>query len=60
MLPVRKKIVSDEAMRPVAVLIDYEDWQRIERLLDAHQFLEKEELNIAKYAGVIKLSQDPL
>lgn len=27
----KKKIVTDEAMRPVAVLIDYEDWQEIEK-----------------------------
>ncbi|MCL1466680.1 hypothetical protein [Argonema galeatum] len=60
MLPFRKKIVTDESMRPVAVLIDYEDWQKIEQLLEASQVLEKEEFNISKYAGVIKLTEDPL
>ena len=30
---VRKKIVTDEAMRPVAVQIDYEDWIGIARAL---------------------------
>jgi hypothetical protein len=33
MQPINKKIVTDEAMRPVAVLIDYQDWQRIEKIL---------------------------
>jgi hypothetical protein len=60
MLPVKKKIVTDEAMRPVAVLIDYQDWQKIEQILEAYQLQQKEEFNLNKYAGVIKLTQDPL
>ncbi|MEI2581807.1 hypothetical protein [Scytonema sp. PRP1] len=44
-LPVNKKIVTDEEMRPVAVLIDYQDWQRIEQILEAYQLQQKEELN---------------
>ncbi|BAZ27540.1 hypothetical protein NIES4073_84630 [Kalymmatonema gypsitolerans NIES-4073] len=60
MLPVNKKIVTDEAMRPVAVLIDYQDWQRIEQILEAYQAKQKEEFNLNKYAGVIKVTQDSL
>jgi hypothetical protein len=60
MLTLKKKIVTDEAMRPVAVLIDYQDWQQIEKILEAYQLQQKEELNLNKYAGVIKLNQDPL
>jgi hypothetical protein len=30
---IRKKIVTDEDSRPIAVQIDYEDWLEIERLL---------------------------
>ncbi len=59
MLRVNKKIVTDEAMRPVAVLIDYQDWQRIEEILNAYQ-LQQENLDLNKYAGVIQLTQDPL
>ncbi len=59
MLPFKKKIVTDETMRPVAVLIDYQDWKQIEKILEAHQ-LQQEELNLNKYAGVIQLTQDPL
>jgi hypothetical protein len=60
MLPLKKKIVTDEAMRPVAVLIDYQDWQKIEQILEAYQLQQKEEFSLNKYAGVIKLTQDPL
>ena len=40
-------------MRPVAVLIDYQDWQKIEQILEAHQLQQKEEFNINNYAGVM-------
>ena len=33
MLPIKKQIVTDKAMRPVGVFVDYEDWQIIEKLL---------------------------
>ena len=59
MLPFKKKFVTDEAMRPLAVLIDYLDWQRIEKLLENYQFRE-EGVNLNKYAGTIKLTEDPL
>ncbi|MFE1747109.1 hypothetical protein [Coleofasciculus sp. H7-2] len=60
MLPFKKKIVTDEAMRPVAVLIEYEDWQRIEKILEAYQLSEKDDVNLTQYAGIIKLTIDPL
>ena len=57
----KKKIVTDETMRPVAVLIDYEDWQEIEKLLAIAQLkTEEQNVDLAKYAGSIKLSIDPL
>ncbi|AFY75445.1 hypothetical protein Syn7502_03617 (plasmid) [Synechococcus sp. PCC 7502] len=33
MLSIKKQIVTDEASKPVAVVINYHDWQRIEALL---------------------------
>lgn len=60
MLPLKKKIVTDEAMRPVAVLIDYQDWQKVEQILEAYQLQQKEEFDLNKYAGIMKLTQDPL
>ncbi|MBW4567305.1 MAG: hypothetical protein KME31_04585 [Tolypothrix carrinoi HA7290-LM1] len=59
MLRVNKKIVTDEAMRPVAVLIDYQDWQTIEQILNVYQS-QQEHFDLNKYAGVIQLTQDPL
>ncbi|MGD1803819.1 hypothetical protein ACP6PL_00010 [Dapis sp. BLCC M126] len=57
----KKKIVTDETMRPVAVLIYYEDWQEIEKLLAIAQLkTEEQKVDLAKYAGTIKLSIDPL
>jgi PHD/YefM family antitoxin component YafN of YafNO toxin-antitoxin module len=60
MLHFKKQIVTDESMRPVAVLIDYQDWQKIEELLEAYELQEKEKENLSKYAGVINLTVDPL
>ncbi|MBA2692883.1 MAG: hypothetical protein H0U65_10375 [Rubrobacter sp.] len=37
MKAIKKKIVTDEEARPVAVQIDYEDWIEIERLLDSRE-----------------------
>ena len=33
-LEIRKKIITDENMQPLAVQIDYSDWVKIERALD--------------------------
>ncbi len=60
MINVQKKIVTDEAMRPVAVLIDYQDWQRIKQILNYYHSDEQRNVDLNRYAGVIKLSQDPL
>ncbi|MBD2570245.1 hypothetical protein [Anabaena lutea] len=60
MLPINKKIVTDDAMHPVAVLIDYQDWQKIEQILNAYQLQQQENCDLNKYAGIIKLTQDSL
>ena len=56
---IHKKIVTDEANHPVAVQIDYADWLEIQRLLHLKETPEKKQ-NIARYAGVIKLTEDPV
>lgn len=43
MIPQTKKIVTDEQNRLVAVLIDYQDWEKIEQLLVVHQGKEQAE-----------------
>ncbi len=59
MKEIRKKIVADESsMRPIAVQIDYEDWQEIERQL--RTLTTGEVIDLSKYAGKIHLTEDPL
>ena len=60
MLSVNKKIVTDEAMHPVAVLIDYQDWQRIEEILKAYEIQQETNVDLNQYAGILKLNRDPL
>jgi hypothetical protein len=59
MQPIKKQIVTDESMRPVAVLINYEDWQTIEKILETYQ-QQNTAHSLAAFAGVIQLSIDPL
>lgn len=56
---IRKKIVTDEKMRPVAVQIDYDDWLEIERLLDLRDE-EAKTTDLSDYSGVIQLTEEPL
>ena len=37
MQAIKKQIVTDEDFNPVAVIINYHDWQRIEALLFEHE-----------------------
>lgn len=58
MRAIRKKFVTDEEHRPVAVLVDYDDWLEIERLLDLRD--EEPLVDLRRFSGTIKLSEDPL
>lgn len=59
MHPIRKQIVTDEAMRPIAVQIPYDDWLEIERTLQLTR--EGEHIvDLSPFAGVISLSEEPL
>ena len=55
MKPIKKQIVTNESMNSVAVLIDYQDWQEIEKILE----LDRQQ-DITPYAGKINLNVDPL
>jgi PHD/YefM family antitoxin component YafN of YafNO toxin-antitoxin module len=59
MLNIRRKIVTDETKRPVAVLIDYEDWEKIEKLLQ-EQESRASSPSIERFAGVLRLTEEPL
>lgn len=63
---IKKQIVTDEAFNPVAVIINYQDWQRIEMILNRteQENLLEEAVDTSKvlmsYAGRIPLTVDPL
>ncbi len=58
---IRKKILTDETERPVAVQIDYSDWLEIERSLDLRDVeTETRNTDLSAYDGVITLTEDPL
>jgi hypothetical protein len=59
MHPIKKQIVTDESMHPVAVIIDYNDWQNIEAML---QNLPEpiQATDLSSFAGSISLTLDPL
>lgn len=44
-------------MRPVAVLIDYQDWQDIEKILNEYQAQEVN-FDLNKYTDLITMTQD--
>jgi len=56
---IRKRIVTDEAQRPVAVEIDYADWLEIEQSLNL-QKEDAEATDLSRYHGVISLTEEPL
>ncbi len=58
MRDIKKKIIADEHKRPVAVQIDYEDWQEIERELGIMS--AGKEVDLSRYSGKIRIVEDPL
>ncbi len=59
MLKIRKKILTDEADRPVAVQIRYSDWLEIERSLKLRDDHPRT-TDLSLHVGVITLTEDPL
>ena len=59
MRPIRKSVVTDESVRPIAVQIDYADWLEIERSLSLRSENEKT-VDLSRFAGVMALDEDPL
>ncbi|MBE9166235.1 hypothetical protein IQ238_01375 [Pleurocapsales cyanobacterium LEGE 06147] len=56
---IKKQIVTDESMYPVAVIIDYQDWQVIKKILEKYQ-KEDTTQSLEQYAGTINLTTDSL
>lgn len=57
MSEIRKRILTDEANRPVAVQIDYDDWVRIERTLQSARS-ESAPVDLARFVGVLEWGED--
>lgn len=56
---IHKKIVLDENNKPVEVIIDYDEWKEIERILDTTRHgMVREKLK--EYAGIVHLEEEPL
>ena len=56
---IHKKVVLDEQNRPIEVIIDYDEWREIERLLETgRESMNKDRLR--KYAGIMHVEEDPL
>ena len=47
---IRKHIITDEGNRPVAVQIDYEDWCKIEQVLNRGA-TDKRPTNLSRHLG---------
>ena len=59
MRPIRKKVITDETMKPVAVQIDYADWLDIERALDLDT-ANGRAVDLWRFSGAMSLTEDPL
>ena len=54
--PIRKRIVTDEALGPVAVQVDWADWLRIEPILRERGLVEASETGEQPGAGLAALA----
>lgn len=59
MIAVRKRILTDENQQPVEVVIDYQDWLEIERLLEIQQ-PKPHRVDLSQFAGTIRITEDPV
>jgi hypothetical protein len=58
---IKKKILTDEAERPIAVQIEYADWLEIERTLNLQGEKPKpRDTDLSGHEGIITLSEEPL
>lgn len=57
MTGIRKRIVTDDQMNPIAVQIDYTDWLEIERRLEIAE-TAKPSTDLSRHAGRLKWPMD--
>lgn len=56
---IRKKLVTDEDRRPVAVQIEYSDWLKIELQL-GFPVIQTDPVDLSRHAGTLKRTESPL
>lgn len=55
MVEIKKQIITNEAMEPVGVIVSYQDWQKIEALLE-NRTLQDNHQDLMAFAGAIQLT----
>ncbi len=60
MLSVPRKLVVDENAKPIAVVIDYADWVRIENALASLEDGAAGSGDLSPFFGTLVLREDPL
>jgi hypothetical protein len=64
MKPIRKKIITDESMHPIAVQLEYEDWLEVEKALasmpgfNGNGATPTPPVDLNRFSGTVKLSED--
>jgi len=59
MVEIKKQIITNEAMEPIGVIISYEDWQKIEALLE-NQISRDNSQDLMTFSGTVQLTVEPL
>ncbi len=59
MLHIPKKVLYDEDHNPVAVLIDYPIWLKVQEEVETLE-TEPKLVDLSPFVGVLKLTEDPV
>jgi len=54
---IRQRIIVDDANKPVAVQIAYEDWLHIEAMLQEHEVPELADADLNVFAGTVPFAE---
>ena len=56
---IHRKIVVDENNKPLEVIISYDEWGKIEKIITKFAKIMTSE-KLSKYVGILNLKEDPL
>lgn len=61
MIPIKKRVLTNDSNQPIAVQVDYADWLEIERILrERANGSSRASAGISDLIGSVKLPEDPL